>query len=87
MGSADAAATNDQILFEDLRALRLRFAKEQAVSPFMVFTNAALRGLSATKPATPEAMLGVSGVGPAKVERYGEAFLAAIREHRAPNAG
>ena len=81
VGSADAADTNDQALFEKLRALRRRLAEEQGVPAFVVFTDAALRGLSATKPATPEAMLEVSGVGPAKVERYGEAFLAAIREH------
>ena len=48
---------------------------------FVVFNDATLRGLAATKPATPEAMLRVPGVGPAKVERYGEAFLAAIRQH------
>ena len=84
VGSADAADANDQALFGKLRALRRRLAEEQGVPAFVVFNDVTLRGLSATKPRTPEAMLRVSGVGPAKVERYGEAFLAAIREHRVP---
>ena len=71
----------DEGLFQKLRALRRRLAEEQSVPAFVVFNDATLRGLSATKPATPAAMLKVSGVGPAKVERYGEAFLAAIRDH------
>ena len=72
---------HDEGLFQELRTLRRRLAEEQGVPAFVVFNDATLRGLSATKPTTPEAMLKVSGVGPAKVQRYGEAFLAAIREH------
>ena len=48
---------------------------------FVVFGDAALRGLAAAKPTTPDAMLQVSGVGPAKLQKYGEPFLAAIREY------
>ena len=72
---------HDEGLFQELRTLRRRLAEEQGVPAFVVFNDAALRGLASAKPATPEAMLKVSGVGPAKVQRYGEAFLAAIREH------
>ena len=71
----------DQALFEKLRALRRRLAEEQEVPAFVVFGDAALRGLAAAKPTTPDAMLQVSGVGPAKLQKYGEPFLAAIREY------
>ncbi len=71
----------DQSLFEKLRALRWRLAEEQGVPAFVVFGDAALGRLAAASPTTPEAMLRVSGVGPVKLERYGEAFLAAIRGH------
>ena len=75
------AAVYDQALFEKLRALRRRLAEEQEVPAFVVFGDAALRGLAAAKPTTPDAMLQVSGVGPAKLQKYGEPFLAAIREY------
>ena len=75
------AAVYDQALFEKLRALRRRLAEEQGVPAFVVFGDAALRGLAAARPVTPDAMLQVSGVGPAKLQKYGEPFLAAIREH------
>ena len=75
------AAVYDQDLFEKLRALRRRLAEEQGVPAFVVFGDAALRGLAAARPVTPDAMLQVSGVGPAKLQKYGEPFLAAIREH------
>ena len=75
------AAGYDQALFEKLRALRRQLAEEQEVPAFVVFGDAALRGLAAAKPTTPDAMLQVSGVGPAKLQKYGESFLAAIREY------
>ncbi len=77
----DAARAIDTRLFEQLRALRRRLADEEGVPAFVVFGDATLRGLAEARPVTPEAMLRVSGVGPAKLERYGKAFLAAIREH------
>ena len=71
----------DDALFEQLRALRRRLAGEEGVPAFVVFGDATLKGLAAAKPTNPQDMLAVSGVGPAKLERYGEAFLAVIRDH------
>ena len=76
-----AAPDYDAGLFEQLRALRRRRADEEGVPAFVVFSDATLRGLAAAKPTDPQAMLRVSGVGPAKLDRYGEEFLAAIREY------
>ena len=69
----------DTALFEQLRALRRRLADEEGVPAFVVFGDATLKGLAAAKPTNQQDMLAVSGVGPAKLERYGEAFLAVIR--------
>ena len=80
------AAGYDQALFEKLRALRRRLAEEQGVPAFVVFGDTALRGLAAARPTTPNAMLQVSGVGPAKLQKYGEPFLATIREYGEGNA-
>ena len=79
--SISADADYDRTLFEGLRALRLQFAREQKVSPFVVFNDATLRGMATAKPTDRQAMLLISGVGPAKLERYGDAFLTVIREY------
>ncbi len=81
--SGAVQADYDAGLFEQLRALRRRIADQEGVPAFVVFSDATLRELAAAKPAGPQAMLQVSGVGPAKLERYGEAFLAMIRENGA----
>ena len=74
-------ADNNQALFDELRALRRRLADEQSVPAFVVFSDATLKAMAAARPADRQAMLRVSGVGPAKLERYGEAFLAVVRGH------
>ena len=70
----------DSGLFEQLRALRRRIANAEGVPAFVVFSDATLRELASARPTDPQAMLAVSGVGPAKLERYGDNFLAVIRE-------
>ena len=75
----------DAVLFEELRALRRRLADEQSVPAFVVFNDATLRALAAARPTDDQAMLAVSGVGPAKLEQYGADFLAVIRQHAGQN--
>ena len=79
-GLVNIGADYDVRLFDELRALRRRLADEQGVPAFVVFSDATLKGMAAAKPTGQAAMLRVSGVGPAKLERYGEVFLAAIRK-------
>ncbi|MEO6835132.1 MAG: DNA helicase RecQ [Candidatus Tumulicola sp.] len=75
-GIVDAPFESD--LFEELRRLRKRFADDQGVPPYVVFSDATLRELASRKPATLGAFRGISGVGDVKLERYGESFVAAI---------
>lgn len=77
----DISREFDGELFASLRALRRRLADEQGVPAFVVFGDATLRGIANAKPTDRTAMLRVSGVGPAKLERYGDAFIAAVRDH------
>ena len=65
-------------LFEVLRALRRRLADERGVPAYVVFSDRSLLEMAARLPGTPEEMLSIAGVGPAKLERYGDQFLAAI---------
>ena len=66
-------------MLEALKQLRRRLAAAQGVPAYVVFTDAALADMCARQPATPAEFLEVSGVGQAKLERYGEAFLREIR--------
>jgi ATP-dependent DNA helicase RecQ len=66
--------------FERLRALRKRLADAEGVPAYIVFSDAVLREMAKHAPQTPAEMLDISGVGPVKLERYGGAFLEALRE-------
>lgn len=73
-----ALPTAPEGLLEALKALRARFAREEQVPAYIVFSNATLSDMAARQPRTPEEFLRVSGVGEKKAERYGTAFLAEI---------
>ena len=65
-------------LFECLRRLRKQLADEEAVPPYVVFSDAALRGMCVSLPRTDDEFLAVSGVGQVKLQRYGSAFMQEI---------
>ncbi len=65
----------EEDLFQRLRVLRKELADRQGVPAYIVFSDKVLREMATRRPATPSEMLGVPGVGPTKLERYGKAFL------------
>jgi len=69
-------------MFETLRTLRRDLARAQGVPPYVIFPDATLREMAAAKPDTLGGLARISGVGAKKLETYGEAFLAAIRDHQ-----
>lgn len=69
-------------LFEFLRGLRLEIAREEAVPPYIIFSDKTLIDMCVKLPGDRGTMLDVSGVGQAKYEKYGQRFLTAIREYR-----
>ncbi len=77
-GTAGPVSDADEALFEELRSLRKELADRQGVPAYIVFNDKVLREMVARRPGTPGELLEVSGVGPAKLERYGEAFLEAL---------
>lgn len=76
---AGAPLAADDALFQRLRAVRKRLADAESVPAYIVFSDAVLRGMSARVPKTLDELLEVPGVGPAKLARYGEAFLEELR--------
>ena len=77
---------HDEALFDQLRALRKTIADEMGVPPYIVFGDAALIHMAQLKPATPDEMLEVSGVGQAKLDKFGERFLASIAAFEAASS-
>ena len=82
----------DSPLFEELRAWRLRRAQADGMPAYVVFHNATLAEIAENVPQSTSDLLDVAGVGPAKVEKYGDDLLAAIGSFHAsgsvaPTAG
>lgn len=69
----------DVDLFEKLRALRLKFAKQQGLPPFMIFSDRTLKDMSVKLPTNDQEFLAVSGVGKVKLEQYGPDFIGEIK--------
>jgi ATP-dependent DNA helicase RecQ len=67
-------------VFERLRGLRAKIAREDEVPAFVVFSDRTLREIARARPADAAALLDVPGVGPAKLEKYGDAFLREVQE-------
>ena len=66
--------------FQRLRTLRKDLADARGVPAYIVFSDQVLWDLIDLRPGSPEEMLRVPGIGPAKLEQYGEVFLDALRE-------
>ncbi len=71
----------DKTLLEKLKALRMEIAREQRVPPFVIFTESTLTDMCMKMPTSEEAMLGVSGVGQVKLDKYGLRFLKTIKNY------
>jgi len=74
----------DEPLFDALRTLRLRLAKEQGVPPYVIFHDKTLQEMARTRPTSAEQMRTISGVGEQKLERYGSLFMDEFSKHPLP---
>jgi ATP-dependent DNA helicase RecQ len=61
--------------FEALRELRKELAAARSVPAYIILSDAVLLEIAALDPSTPDALLGVSGMGPVKLERFGGSIL------------
>ncbi|OMH27022.1 ATP-dependent DNA helicase [Tersicoccus phoenicis] len=68
----------DETVFESLRGWRSETAKEASVPAYVVFTDATLMAIAERMPTSADQLAGITGVGPAKLERYGAAVLAVL---------
>ena len=71
----------DDPLLLALKSLRTRLAKAESVPAYVIFSDRSLIDMAAKRPTTAPRFGEIHGVGQAKLARYGEAFLAVVREH------
>ncbi len=77
---AGYAEVSDDPLWLALKAKRMDLAKEQGVPPYVIFHDSTLLEIHQQKPASLSAMSRITGVGQAKLERYGDEFLQVLEE-------
>ena len=80
MKKLDLKESINESMYEYLKEVRNRIAKEKGMQPFRVFSNESLRDMCDQKPVDMQGFLEVHGVGEYKAEIYGKAFLKAIAE-------
>ena len=68
----------DEALYLALKALRKRLADARRVPAYAIFSDATLQEMARSRPASPEALLAISGVGPKKLQQHGQVFLRLI---------
>ena len=81
--AAASVASADAPLYAALRAWRAERAREQGVPAYVIAVDRTLAALAAERPEDPDDLLDIPGVGQAKAERYGEAWLEIIAAHAA----
>ena len=65
-------------MFDALRAWRAEVAREHGLPAYVIFHDATLAEMARERPATLEALAGVSGVGAKKLEAYGQEILRVV---------
>ena len=82
-----SVSESDTVLWEALREARSRLAKEQGVPPYVIFHDASLMEMMQYRPQSADALRRISGVGDAKLEKYGDTFLEVLRSFNDPAEG
>jgi superfamily II DNA helicase RecQ len=76
-----AVSERDAALFGALVEWRRNLSRAAGSPAYVVFNNETLAAIASARPRTRRALLALPGVGPVKVERYGDAVLAMVGEH------
>jgi len=73
----------DVELLDALRAWRLETSRAQSVPAYVVFTDVTLTAVAEQRPDGLDALARIPGIGPKKLDAYGEVVLGLVRDHRA----
>ena len=78
----DCEPTYNESAFLALKQWRLDTARDAQIPPFMIFTDATLLSVVEAMPASENELLDISGIGPAKLEQYGDDLLDVLEDYR-----
>lgn len=84
--TARRPAEYDKSLFEQLRGWRLEKAKEMGKAPYVIFWDAVLKAIAASRPTTLNELAAIKGIGPRKLEQYGAAVLDIVNDEESRRA-
>ena len=71
----------DPVLYDMIKDLRKRMAKDLDVPPYVIFQDASLEAMATIYPQTIKELENIPGVGAGKAKRYGEEFCKLIKQH------
>ena len=80
-GAALGAKAYDDALFDILKTLRKKIAKEKNLPPYVIFQDPSLEEMATTYPTTQDEMSQINGVGMGKVVKFGKPFLEVINRY------
>jgi ATP-dependent DNA helicase RecQ len=79
--SSNATKSYDDKLFEILKNLRKRIAKEKNLPPYVIFQDPSLEEMATTYPTSKDDLAQVNGVGMGKVNKFGKEFIETIKNY------
>lgn len=71
-------STYDEDVLDNLRRWRLHLSREKKVPAYVIFTDATLVALAEQMPTDEESLMQIPGIGPSKIDQYGEAVLSVL---------
>jgi ATP-dependent DNA helicase RecQ len=81
LGEGEKSSTVDTELFNILKDLRKKLAKQKSVPPFVIFQDPSLEDMAIQYPVSMEELQNVTGVGAGKAQRYGREFVELIKKY------
>jgi ATP-dependent DNA helicase RecQ len=75
----------DELLFDQLRALRRKLADERDVPAYVIFSDVSLREMARNYPTTASEFRRIPGVGEQKLKDFSQPFLSEIKTYLATN--
>ncbi|MFH2134092.1 MAG: DNA helicase RecQ [Pseudomonadota bacterium] len=74
------AGANEDPMWQALKDKRMELAREQGVPPYVIFHDSTLLEILNQRPQTLDEMGRISGIGQAKLAKYGDAFLQVVED-------
>ncbi len=81
LGNSHPTQGNDPVLFELLKGLRKKIAKQKGFPPYTIFQDISMEEMATVYPTSKEELSQINGVGAGKVTRYGKPFIELIKKY------